>query len=1041
MLKSSVAKPANKPKHQSDNDRARFELAAIVDSAHAAIISKDLHGNVTSWNRAATEIFGFTRAEMIGQPITRIIPLDLFEDEIAIMERVKAGDKIDNYETVRLRKDQTRVEILLTISPIVNDRGEIIGISKIANAITARKGVEAALRESERQFQTLGDSIPQLIVAVEEITLNGEPHHLGCMVDTTERKRAEFRLDRLNRLHTIATKIGAAIVHIQDRRQLIQSACQIAVDDANLPMVFIAELDHATCLARPVAHAGRTGVYLDNWSIDPREGETSQGTAGTAIREGRYDFCNDIAVDPRFAPWRKEALAHGFRSCASFPIRENGKTIGALVLMAAESGYFQDDELQLMMSVADNLSYGLDALLQQQKKTISDKMQHAVYAISKARDDTDSLPEFYKKVHGIISEVMPARNFYLALKNGAPGRLSYPYFVDEKLPAHPPERIGNGLTAYVLRTGSSLLCTRAMEEELAERGEVVLHAPSAIWLGVPLRAEGTTLGVMAVQDYDNPSSYGTPEREMLEYVSTQVAHAIEKKRIEEERDLHASVMKAASNAIVISDLDGAISWVNPAFSALTGYSLNEAIGKNPRIFKSGKQTPEFYQMMWQTLLRGEVWSGTLMNRKKNGDLYTESATITPVRDKNGKTAHFVAIKSDITEALLLEDQFRKAQRMEAIGRLSAGVAHDFNNHLAVILGFTELLEEQLDGDVRVKEKLGQIHRATNRAAELTKQLLAFSRQQVLQPVMLDLNATVHETEKMLRRLISEDIELVTALQPDLGTIRADRTQIDQVLMNLAINAKDAMPRGGRLTIETANIDLDAPYAELHFPAKAGSYVMLAVSDNGIGMNDEIKGRIFEPFFTTKELGKGTGLGLSTVYGIVKQSDGWIWVYSEPGKGTAFKIYLPRVASKPTLIVPVNKVDSPMGRGETILVVEDTVELLDVLREILETSGYNVITSATPLRALQMLESAPTPPALLVTDVVLPEMSGRDMADRALTLYPSLKVMYMSGYTDDTVLRQNIQNLKGTFLQKPFKRSDVLSKVRDLLDHKYPEGQS
>jgi len=217
--------------------------------------------------------------------------------------------------------------------------------------------------------------------------------------------------------------------------------------------------------------------------------------------------------------------------------------------------------------------------------------------------------------------------------------------------------------------------------------------------------------------------------------------------------------------------------------------------------------------------------------------------------------------------------------------------------------------------------------------------------------------------------------------------------------------------------------------------------MLAVSDNGIGMNDEIKGRIFEPFFTTKELGKGTGLGLSTVYGIVKQSDGWIWVYSEPGRGTAFKIYLPRVASKPALIVPVNKVDSPMGRGETILVVEDTVELLDVLREILEISGYNVITSATPLRALQMLESAPTPPALLVTDVVLPEMSGRDMADRALTLYPSLKVMYMSGYTDDTVLRQNIQNLKGTFLQKPFKRSDVLSKVRDLLDHKYPEGQS
>jgi CheY-like chemotaxis protein len=371
--------------------------------------------------------------------------------------------------------------------------------------------------------------------------------------------------------------------------------------------------------------------------------------------------------------------------------------------------------------------------------------------------------------------------------------------------------------------------------------------------------------------------------------------------------------------------------------------------------------------------------------------------------------------------------------MEAVGRLAAGIAHDFNNHLAVVLGFTEMLQERLRADSVSQDRLAQVHGATLRAASLTKQLLAFSRQQVLQPVVLDLNASVDELEKMLRRVIGENIEVVFKPSADLKRIHADPTQIDQILMNLVINARDAMPEGGRLTIETANVELDAEYAATHITSKPGPYVMLAISDNGSGMDAATQARIFEPFFTTKESGKGTGLGLCTVYGIVKQSGGSVWFYSEVGRGTAFKIYFPAILEAVT-VRPVEIAFTPAAvRGETILIVEDQPPLLEVMREMLQQVGYTVHPFTSPLDALRNAEEDPTSPALLITDLIMPEMSGRELSQRIKALHPETKVMYMSGYTDDTVLRLGIHDSGWSFMQKPFNRNDLMQKVRASLD--------
>jgi len=506
----------------------------------------------------------------------------------------------------------------------------------------------------------------------------------------------------------------------------------------------------------------------------------------------------------------------------------------------------------------------------------------------------------------------------------------------------------------------------------------------------------------------------------------------QRRQVEEQLRLQAAALESAGNAIVITDRQGITLWVNAAFTKLTGYSAAEAIGQNPRILQSGQHPRSFYEDMWSKLLAGQIWRGGVVNRKKDGQLYSEEMTITPVRDAQGDIAHFIAIKQDVTEQKELERQLYQAQKMEAVGQLAGGVAHDFNNLMGVILGYSEILEEEFAPADPNRKKVEQMHRAAVRAALLTRQLLAFSRQQVLQPVVMDLNATVVDVDKMLSRLISEDIKLVTILQPHLGKVKADRTQIEQIIMNLAVNARDAMPQGGTLTIETSDVDLDENYARQHAVGKPGSYVRLTVSDTGIGIDKEIQAHIFEPFFTTKGVGKGTGLGLSTVYGIVKQSGGYIWVYSEPGQGTTFKVYLPRIEEALEQSNEEKPASVPRGT-ETILLVEDAASLLELAREFLESCGYTVLAAGSPAEGIRIVEKHKGPIPLLVTDIVMPEMSGRVLAEKLTALRPSLRVLYMSGYSHDIIDQYGAMDSGQDYLQKPFTKKDLATKVRELLD--------
>jgi PAS domain S-box-containing protein len=411
-----------------------------------------------------------------------------------------------------------------------------------------------------------------------------------------------------------------------------------------------------------------------------------------------------------------------------------------------------------------------------------------------------------------------------------------------------------------------------------------------------------------------------------------------------------------------------------------------------------------------------------------------------LKDEEGRIIGMRSTIQDITELkraeeemAALQEQFRQSQKMEAIGQLAGGIAHDFNNILTIIKGYSQLSLSELKKNDPLRENIEEIQKASERAANLTHQLLAFSRRQIMDVKVLDVNTILRDLDKMLHRIIGEDIELIRLLAEDLGRVKVDPGQIEQVIMNLAVNARDAMPKGGKLTIETANVELDGKYALKHIAVKPGHYVMLSMSDTGMGMKPEVKERIFEPFFTTKEKGKGTGLGLSTVYGIVKQSGGYIWVYSEPGKGTTFKIYLPRVDEPPEAWKEKEVKEEIPGGRETVLIVEDDESVRKMAVLVLEKKGYTVLEAKDGNEALLLCKGRKEPIHLILTDVVMPGMSGRQLVDQLRQVYQDIKALYMSGYTDNAIVHHGVLKKGMNFIQKPFTIDGLASKVRKVLD--------
>lgn len=491
-------------------------------------------------------------------------------------------------------------------------------------------------------------------------------------------------------------------------------------------------------------------------------------------------------------------------------------------------------------------------------------------------------------------------------------------------------------------------------------------------------------------------------------------------------------IEQAGEVIVITDAQGDILYANPAFTRVTGYGVDEVLGHNPRLLKSGEHDDLYYEEMWSTISGGRTWSGRIVNRKKDGTLYTEEATISPVFDHRGSIVNFVAIKRDITDQLKLEAQYLQAQKMESVGRLTGGVAHDFNNILAVIIGYAEMALEKTDPGHRVHADLLRINEAALRSADIVRQLLAFSRKQAIAPKIVDLNSLVADMLKILRRLVGETIELTWIPAMDLPPVKIDPAQVDQILANLCVNARDAIDGAGTITIRTDQAVVDHTFCALHPGTEPGEYVLLTVTDTGCGIEPDLLETIYEPFFTTKGI-FGTGLGLSTVYGIVSQNGGAVVADSAVGRGTTFSVYLPAAVSGSVIEEKETAQPTQFGQGETVLVVEDDPGILSLTRIMLKRLGYQPLAASSAEEALQVAESAAGRLDLLLTDVIMPGMNGKELADRLTGLHPGLKVLYMSGYTADVIADHGILDPEVHMLHKPFAIKDLSVVIRRVLE--------
>ncbi|TET83507.1 MAG: PAS domain S-box protein, partial [Desulfobacteraceae bacterium] len=616
--------------------------------------------------------------------------------------------------------------------------------------------------------------------------------------------------------------------------------------------------------------------------------------------------------------------------------------------------------------------------------------------------------------------------------------------------------LGNDFPTMVqgLKGGEMADCIR---QALSQPGVYTVDDPSSACTNCPLAKKYAGRGAMSLRLEHGGRVYGVIAVSILKdlladdkaiglfkEVGDDIAFALHGIEMEEAQSRTEEALRASEKryrtlfedsiaAIVITSREGKLLDVNQAALDLLGYTKVEITGMNFReLYVDPSNGERFQQQIDQ---KGSVANFEVKLRKKDGTELDSLFTVNTKRADDGSIVGYQGFIRDITGQKKLEAQFRQAQKMEAIGTLAGGVAHDFNNILTTIIGNAGLALMGVGKNDILREEIEEIKIAGERAASLTRQLLAFSRKQVIRPMILNFNELLKDVDKMLGRLIGEDVELLTIPGPELWQVEADPGQVEQVIINLVINAKDAMPKGGKLTVETANVDLDGNYFRKHGikEKQPGTYVMLAVSDTGIGMDKETLEHIFEPFFTTKEIGKGTGLGLSTVYGIVKQNNGFIWAYSEPGHGTTFKIYLPKakgdVASEKKEQHPVTEIDG----SEIVLIVEDDDSLRKLAQKALQQHGYSVLEAENGEDALRVSEEHGGSIDLMITDVVMPKMSGKETAERLQPLYPQMKVIYMSGYTDDAIVHHGVLAPGLNFFEKPFTPEGLARKVREVLD--------
>jgi PAS domain S-box-containing protein len=1036
--------------------RSEQHYRTVIEDASDIISILDGNGNVRFVSPSLTRLLGYQTEELIGRSGFSIIHPDDVGRAQSDFAQVRTGADRDAIE-IRLRhKSGHYISFEAAANRPKGDRmsGSMV---VIVRDITERLNAQSALRDSEAQYRLLfernlagvfrstldgrfvdcNDSFARMygyasredvlgrsadefypstsdrpafvarlrqtgvlldyeshgrrkdgsdVWVLENVTLvrgeNGQPDLIqGSMVDITARKRSEQVLAESETKFRAVAETAASAIYIHDGKRFLY-------------------VNHASELIS--GHSREELLRMDPFELvhpDSRE----------ELRRRTMDRMHGSSVTP---------------SLECKIINKQGKPLW--VELSATSIQFEGGQAVLA------------TLFDITERKQAEKLQSALYRIAEESSRAKNLDDLFPVLHGIVSELMYAKNFYIALYDRTNQTVRFPYFVDEAEEAPVGDMpVGKGLTEYVLRTGKPLLFSPEAPDSRKQLGLFQPIGPASVdWLGVPLKKEGVAFGVLAVQSYTEKVRFTQAEVEILNFVSQQVANALERKRAEDalrESELrNRSLVQSAVYGIYRSSLEDRFLDVNPALVAMLGYGTREEV-LQLNLARDVYVEAEERARLVQQYQRSEQISGVEVRWKRRDQkpIIVRLSGRACV-DQHGNTVYFEMIAEDVTERRALEEQLRQSQKMEAVGRLAGGVAHDFNNLLTVIRGYSELMLSQLGPGQPLQAEIEEVRKAADRAALLTQQLLAFSRKQVLAPKILDLNAVITNMDRLMRRLLGEDVKLITKLDSNLGRTKADPGQIEQVIMNLAVNARDAMPEGGTVSIETSNVVLDE-FLSRDFAVTPGPYVMLGFSDTGHGMNAETRARVFEPFFTTKEQGKGTGLGLSTVYGIVKQSGGYIWVYSEPGLGTTFKVYLP-MAQEKAETRPSDASPAAMRRGsETILLVEDEDGVRTLIKQLLQRQGYVVIETRHGVEAMLECERHPSPIHLLLTDVVLTQMNGRELAQKLLPMRPEMKVLFMSGYSEEAIAHHGVLNPGTEFLQKPFTTETLIRKVREMLD--------
>lgn len=729
--------------------------------------------------------------------------------------------------------------------------------------------------------------------------------------------------------------------------------------------------------------------------------------------------------------------------------QKEGVQIGVNISLGGEQHFITAERQQildlLISTYEEAVHLNEDLKAREEQLARANLALAGLYRITKALNAATSEAEVIEQVLERVTDLPGVQAGWIVLREGEAGfRLAGARGLASVLDAPGPadgdcqcrRQLLSGDRGHVTNVAGCEWLQRVQRDERGLRG----HASVPLWM------DDRTVGVMNLVGA-HEGLFRDEELQLLNGVGNQIALALARiqlqatleRRVEERtaalqrsEERYRTLAESAEDVIFVLDREGRFDYLNQTAAAHFSASPDRIVGRR----LADVVPADIAEPLLANIDKVFATSAPIRTEDRvllqNQEQWIDMQLV-PIKAPHGEFPAVLGIGRNTTEQKKLEQQFLQSQKMEALGRLSGGVAHDFNNLLTAILGYSELLLEGLAEDDRRRLDVEEIRKAGQSAMSLTRQLLAFSRKQVLEPRMLDLNAVVHHLDKMVRRLIGEDIKIVSRLDPRLGSVRADAGQIEQVLLNLVLNARDAMPEGGTLTIETANVELDEDYASRYLGTPSGHYVMLAVSDTGCGMDAEIQSRLFEPFFTTKEKGRGTGLGLATVYGIVKQSKGSISVYSEPGLGATFKVYLPRLDAAPEPLVTVRSSDRPPTGAEVVLLVEDHDGLRAFARRVLERHGYTVLQASNGDEAIRVCEQHQGVIDLLLTDVIMPGMSGRALADRLCALRPAMKVLYTSGYTDNTIAERGVLATGTVFLHKPYTPRSLAGKVRDVLD--------